>query len=229
MKLHKSLLSVLTLVLLFSASLFAQDKEMTTEQWQNEINSLTAKKTALTKENSMLKNQINDLKEQSASITPIEECRDKLSALVDAKKSYINKFRQMVDALSSQIDSRNMPKKENQAALEKLSANKMSALPEFYDILHNQLQRKLDAWEVKPEFVLYSVVRGDNLWNIAKKPEHYGNGFAWPKIYNANRDQIKNPDLIYPKQVFKIPSLTEEEKAKYDKIKRNYKPAPAER
>jgi len=135
----------------------------------------------------------------------------------------------MVDALSSNVDARTMPKKDRQAELDMLSANKMSALPEYYEILHNQLQRKLDAWEVKPEFVLYSVVRGDNLWNIAKKPEHYGNGFAWPKIYNANRDQIKNPDLIYPKQVFKIPSLTQEEKAKYDKIKRNYKPAPAER
>jgi hypothetical protein len=32
--------------------------------------------------------------------------------------------------------------------------------------------------------------------------------------------------LIYPKQAFKIPHLTEVEKAKYDKIKTNYKPAP---
>jgi hypothetical protein len=31
-------------------------------------------------------------------------------------------------------------------------------------------------------------------------------------IYQANRDQIKNPDLIFPKQMFKIPNLSEEEK-----------------
>jgi hypothetical protein len=47
-------------------------------------------------------------------------------------------------------------------------------------------------------------------------------------IYNANRDEIKNPDLIYPAQVFKIPNLTDEESEKYDKIRANYKPAPME-
>jgi len=47
-------------------------------------------------------------------------------------------------------------------------------------------------------------------------------------IYKANRDKIKNPDLIYPQQVFSIPKLTEEEKAKYDKVRMNYKPAPVQ-
>ena len=49
----------------------------------------------------------------------------------------------------------------------------------------------------------YTVVRGDCLWNIAKK--YYGNGSQYTKIYNANRDKIKNPSLIYPGQVFVIP------------------------
>lgn len=51
---------------------------------------------------------------------------------------------------------------------------------------------------------LYTVVKGDCLWNIAKK--FYGNGKQYTKIYNANKDQIKNPSLIYPKQVLKIPA-----------------------
>ncbi len=46
--------------------------------------------------------------------------------------------------------------------------------------------------------------------------------------YVWNRDQIKNPDLIYPKQVLKVPNLSDEESAKYNKIKANYKPAPME-
>jgi hypothetical protein len=47
------------------------------------------------------------------------------------------------------------------------------------------------------------VVRGDNLWNIARA--HYGTGFQHTLIYGANKDQIRDPDLIYPGQVFKLP------------------------
>ena len=49
----------------------------------------------------------------------------------------------------------------------------------------------------------YTVKRGDCLWNIAKK--YYGKGNQYTKIYNANRDKIKNPNLIYPGQVLTIP------------------------
>lgn len=43
----------------------------------------------------------------------------------------------------------------------------------------------------------YTVVKGDCLWNIAKK--YYGNGSQYKKIYDANKDKIKNPNLIYPR------------------------------
>lgn len=49
----------------------------------------------------------------------------------------------------------------------------------------------------------YTVKSGDCLWNIARK--FYGNGSLYTKIYNANRSKIKNPNLIYPGQVFTIP------------------------
>lgn len=50
----------------------------------------------------------------------------------------------------------------------------------------------------------YTVVRGDCLWNIAKK--FYGNGSQYTKIYNANKSVIGgNPNLIYPGQVLTIP------------------------
>ncbi len=49
----------------------------------------------------------------------------------------------------------------------------------------------------------YIVVKGDCLWNIAKK--FYGKGSQYTLIYNANRDKIKNPNLIYPGQILIIP------------------------
>jgi nucleoid-associated protein YgaU len=48
------------------------------------------------------------------------------------------------------------------------------------------------------------VVRGDNLWNIAHA--HYGTGFHYTVIFGANKDQIRDPHLIYPGQVFTLPN-----------------------
>ena len=49
----------------------------------------------------------------------------------------------------------------------------------------------------------YTVKKGDSLSKLAK--QFYGDAQQWHKIYEANRDQIKNPDLIYPGQTFRIP------------------------
>ena len=50
----------------------------------------------------------------------------------------------------------------------------------------------------------YTVVRGDNLWNISGKGSIYGDPYQWPLIFKANRSQIKDPDLILPGQNFDI-------------------------
>lgn len=55
----------------------------------------------------------------------------------------------------------------------------------------------------KSNIKTYTVKKGDCLWNIAKR--FYGSGSQYKKIYNANKDKIKNPNLIYPKQVLIIP------------------------
>jgi nucleoid-associated protein YgaU len=49
----------------------------------------------------------------------------------------------------------------------------------------------------------YTVVSGDTLSKIAKR--EYGDANKWHAIYDANRDKIKNPDLIYPGQVLTLP------------------------
>ncbi len=51
----------------------------------------------------------------------------------------------------------------------------------------------------------HTVVKGECLWWIAEYKQIYNDPFMWPLIYKDNRDQIKNPDLIYPGQVFSIP------------------------
>ena len=52
----------------------------------------------------------------------------------------------------------------------------------------------------------YTVKAGDTLSKIAK--EHLGNANAYMEIFNANRDQLTDPDKIKPGQVLKLPVAT---------------------
>ena len=55
------------------------------------------------------------------------------------------------------------------------------------------------------------IRRGDSLWRISKRV--YGRGMRYSHIYLANQEQIRNPDLIMPGQVFTVPSKTTEGEA----------------
>ena len=49
----------------------------------------------------------------------------------------------------------------------------------------------------------FQVQRGDNLWQISR--QLYGAGVRYSTIYEANSDQIRDPDRIYPGQIFVVP------------------------
>ncbi|GGA92875.1 peptidoglycan-binding protein LysM [Brucella endophytica] len=72
------------------------------------------------------------------------------------------------------------------------------------------------------ESVAGSVIirKGDNLWTISKRT--YGRGTRYTTIYLANADQIRNPDLIWPGQVFSMPNepLPDDEAERLLKAKR---------
>ncbi|MGJ3264126.1 MAG: LysM peptidoglycan-binding domain-containing protein [Salinarimonas sp.] len=55
-----------------------------------------------------------------------------------------------------------------------------------------------------PEVNTALVVRGDSLWRISRRI--YGDGIRYTVIFDANQDQIRNPDLIFPGQVFVLPA-----------------------
>ena len=227
MKLSKYLIALLALFVVLSASAFAQE-DMTEDEWEAEMSRLRSQKDALTTEIANLKSEVDNLKSTLAGMMSYEDCLNELYELVGATKNDVDNYRKAITELEGKIRRKEGPKADRQKDLDALKTNRISALPEFFDKVHNQMQKSLDNWVEEVQDISYTVVKGDHLWGIARKKEHYGNGFAWPVIYKANRDQIKNPDLIYPKQTFKIPKLTEEEKSKYEKLRQNYKPAPVQ-
>ena len=56
---------------------------------------------------------------------------------------------------------------------------------------------------VAPKMVTTVVSRGDSLWRISRVT--YGAGMRYAVVYKANRDQIRNPNRIYPGQIFVLP------------------------
>lgn len=57
---------------------------------------------------------------------------------------------------------------------------------------------------VVPKIATTTVTRGDSLWRLSQAS--YGAGTRYAVIYKANKEQIRNPNLIYPGQVFVLPS-----------------------
>jgi len=72
--------------------------------------------------------------------------------------------------------------------------------PNFDDLKHDI---RVDA-NVSVPVQSYTVKGGDTLSQIAK--QFYGNASAYPKIFEANRDQLSDPDKIKAGQVLKIPA-----------------------
>ncbi len=90
--------------------------------------------------------------------------------------------------------------------------------PDFSDVQGGVQSSAKEAPDAKPDFsdvksgvtssvdegTNYNVEPGDNLSNIAK--HFYGNASDWKKIFEANRDQLTDPDHIKPGQMLKIPA-----------------------
>ncbi len=67
------------------------------------------------------------------------------------------------------------------------------------------LENSLEAARPKYYEDDYTVLKGETLSKISGYSFIYNDISKWPIIYRANRDQIKDPNLIYPNQVLKIP------------------------
>lgn len=158
-------------------------------------------------------------KELERMKTALEECEKQLYALIGATPEQVDQFRQRLGRLEGKVrefqqlsDDELADRRAEVEQLEnemwELRGSKIAVLPEFYDRLAG-MGTKIKGLYKKKKIQTYVVGTWardrDCLWNIAGKPTIYNDPFLWPKIWLANDDQIRNPDIIYPGQVLRIP------------------------
>lgn len=141
----------------------------------------------------------DDLKRNRAGLDALQSRIDKASkdraAMLSRYMTIINKLNTRVaDLKSGKVKPK--PTMASTPAASTSTGPAMASTPK---------SREMAGGAPSNKGVMYTVIRGDYLWKIAAMKKHYGDGMKWMRIYSVNRDQIKNPDRIYPKQVFYIP------------------------
>lgn len=209
----------LALLVLITENTAAQEQQMTCEEYIALGDEIVNREAAANTEIEALNAQLEALKMQIAQLDRANaELNAQILAAVGHSESEIAAFGRELDAIIAQLEGLMalapevlIMQRGEVAAIDsrvaELKQSNMAALPEMLDKLAtiDQLLAELKARIAQPVVIDYKVVRGDNLWNISKKEQIYADPYMWPRIYRKNKDQIKDPDLIYPKQVLAVP------------------------
>lgn len=212
---------------------------MRIEEFQRIVKGLEDRLAELNSKHTTLK---SDLEKTNKAL---KDCQDELNILIGANDADIAAFRQRLGILEGKVremqrlsEDKLLERQEDvkllEAELNELRGNKISILPEFYSKII-ALAKDIRGLYREKKISTYTVgtwaENKDCLWNIAGKIEIYGDPFMWPKIWQGNTDQIRNPDIIFPGQVLQIPvkgpKSSEEMKAER-KYWRNKKAAEVE-
>jgi LysM repeat protein/uncharacterized small protein (DUF1192 family) len=251
MKLHKLfLLFFLAFGLsLNNANLFAQDdddddddddqqmEEMDEEEWQRQMDELNAEKTNLQSRLTALNSEIDGLKTSLAEKqNNAKICEAALYAAVGNTKEGVADYRKKFEETEKKINGKvGTPADARKMYFDEISKDKAQCLPEFRDRMAS-MRKKLADWEgMKTPEACYTVVKGDCLWKISKMK--YGSPYYWPAIWDANKNgvanmdkmtnrrhkMVTNPNLIYPGQCLKIPTLTDAQKKEAENQSKRYR------
>lgn len=216
------------------AELTKGEAELRIQQFEANVKTLQARLDEINKRADDTKNKLTEVNKQ------LQDCQDGILKLIGASREDVNAFRQRLGVLEGKVREmqrlsedklleRQEDVKKLESDLNELRASKISILPEFYQKIIN-LGKDIRGLYREKKITTYTVgtwaENRDCLWNIAGKIDIYADPFMWPKIWQGNTDQIRNPDIIFPGQVLQIPvkgpKTSEESKAerKYWRMKK---------
>ena len=237
------LLSCIVTMLAFG-SMAAQ--EMSKDAWQAEMTSYTQKVADLNAQILKLTTDRDNLKAQSDKLDgDIRACEDALYAMLGVTRADVEAFdKELADMESRVAELQRMSDAEllnhrdeverMNTRLGEMAVSKIALIPR-YGARVASLKEKVDglmkSLQREKTYTVGTWSRDrDCLWNIARKKDIYANAWMWPKIWQGNRDKIRDPDLIKPKWVLKIPEgkeLSREEKSAANSYYRKKASGPA--
>lgn len=178
-------------------------------------------------QNQVLSDKLNGLKgditkaetDLASAVQNLKKCNDDIYSLIGASEADVNSFRERLGRIEGRVremqrmnDDQLADRQDEVKALEQqlneLRRERVAALPEFYDrviALARDIKGLYREKKIKGYTVGTWAENRDCLWNISGRAEIYGDPFQWPKIWQANTDMIKNPDVIQPGWVLTIP------------------------
>lgn len=195
----------------------AQEK-MSMEQYNQRLAACQAAEAKAKTDIAAVDAEIAALNQEASNIdAQITAEWDAIYTMIGTDKAGVDAYRAQLQALEAEVDGlmalspeelfkRRAEIEALQARLDEMKKSKISALTEMQDRIAvidgklTQLRSRLP----QALYTEYNVEKGDYLWKISGKEDIYKDPMQWMRIYSYNRDQIKNADLIYPNQVFKI-------------------------
>lgn len=220
MKAFSKILLVLSFGLLLTAltgPVVAQEK-MTMDEYRQQLADWQKREADAKAEIPKVEAEITALKAELAALDEqLNKEWDDIYAMVGTDRAGVEAYRNELKSLEAEVDGLMALSPEElfkrraeldalQARLDEMKKSKIGQLSEMQDTIARiegkmtQLRGRMP----KAIYTEYNVQRGDYLWKISGKQDIYGDPYQWMRIYSYNRDQIKDPDLIYPQQIFKI-------------------------
>lgn len=198
------------------------DKELTCEEADARI-------LKYKNQNAVLQTNLDGLKadilkaegDLTTAVSDLKKCNDDIYSLIGANEASVNAFREALGRIEGRV--REMQRLSNDQLadrraevvqldndLRQLATQPIAVLPEFFDKISGLARDIKGLYREHSRPPGYTVgTWADNrdcLWNISGRAEIYGDPHQWPKIWQANTDKIKNPDVIQPGWVLNIPA-----------------------
>ncbi len=209
-----------------------QEEKMSKDEWQRQMADNTKQVAELQAQLKSLTDEVATMQVRSDKLdADIRACEDALYAMLGVTRADVEAFEKELTDMENRVaelqrmsDAELVQHKDEVARmdsrLKEMAQSKIALIPRYGDRVHS-LQEKvtalLNSMQKEKTYTVGTWSRDrDCLWNIAKKKDVYANAWLWPKIWQGNRDKIKDPDIIKPRWVLKIPEgndLSREEKS----------------